>query len=154
MMPAVVKDQLPLIVLLLLVLAISSIDSGFMAPGNLLVVTADTMTLFLMAAGATFVIMTGGIDLSMQAVASMTSCIVAALLPKLGFAAALFAADIPKQIYTGWRPNLPFATNAVKDDAIVSVQFACDWSSHYKELDIEGMKTKCLRQQARPCTRR
>ena len=73
---------------------------------------------------------------------------------KLGFAAALFAADIPKQIYTGWHPNLPFATKAVKDDAIVSVQFACDWSSHYKELDIEGMKTKCLRQQARPCTRR
>ncbi|MEM7044351.1 MAG: ABC transporter permease [Pseudomonadota bacterium] len=87
MMPAVVKDQLPLIVLLLLVLVVSSIDSGFMAPGNLLVVTADTMTLFLMAAGATFVIMTGGIDLSIQAVASMTSCIVAALLPKLGFTA-------------------------------------------------------------------
>ena len=72
-MPAWLKDQLPLIVLLLLVVAVSAIDSGFMAPRNLLVVTADTMTLFLMASGATFVIMTGGIDLSMQAVASMTS---------------------------------------------------------------------------------
>ncbi|MEZ5931259.1 MAG: ABC transporter permease [Alphaproteobacteria bacterium] len=86
-MPAWLKDQLPLIVLLLLVLLVSLSDSGFMAPGNLLVVTADTMTLFLMASGVTFVIMTGGIDLSIQAVASMTSCIVAALLPSLGFAA-------------------------------------------------------------------
>ena len=90
-MPAWFKDQLPLIVLLLLVVAVSAIDSGFMAPRNLLVVTADTMTLFLMASGATFVIMTGGIDLSMQAVASMTSCIVAALLPALGFAAVPIA---------------------------------------------------------------
>ena len=85
------KDQMPLIVLLLLLLVLSFIDSGFIAPGNLLVVTADTMTLFLMAAGATFVIMTGGIDLSIQAVASMTSCIVAALLPSLGFAAVPIA---------------------------------------------------------------
>lgn len=81
------KDQLPLVCLVLLVLLVGSIDQGFLAPGNLLVVTADTMTLFLMASGATFVIMTGGIDLSIQAVASMTSCIVAALLPSLGWMA-------------------------------------------------------------------
>lgn len=90
-MPAAIKEQLPLIVLVLLVSVVGAIDSGFLAPGNLLVVTADTMTLFLMAAGATFVIMTGGIDLSIQAVASMTSCVVAALLPKLGFAAVPIA---------------------------------------------------------------
>jgi len=81
------KDQLPLFCLLLLVLLVGGIDGGFLAPTNLLVVTADTMTLFLMASGATFVIMTGGIDLSIQAVASMTSCIVAALLPSLGWTA-------------------------------------------------------------------
>ena len=44
---------------------------------NLLTVTADTMTLFLMASGVTFVIMIGGIDLSIQSVASMASCILA-----------------------------------------------------------------------------
>jgi ribose transport system permease protein len=43
------------------------------------------MTLFLMASGVTLVIMMGGIDLSVQAVASMTSCILAAYLPHLGF---------------------------------------------------------------------
>ena len=85
------KDHLPLITLVILVLLVGSVDSGFLDPNNLLVVTADTMTLFLMAAGATFVIMTGGIDLSIQAVASMTSCIVAALLPTLGFAAVPLA---------------------------------------------------------------
>ena len=43
------------------------------------------MTLFLMASGVTLVIMMGGIDLSVQAVASMTSCILAVYLPQLGF---------------------------------------------------------------------
>lgn len=86
-MLARLKDQLPLVCLMLLVLLVGSIDQGFLGPSNLLVVTADTMTLFLMASGATFVIMTGGIDLSIQAVASMTSCIVAALLPSLGWMA-------------------------------------------------------------------
>ncbi|MGI9421182.1 MAG: ABC transporter permease [Geminicoccaceae bacterium] len=90
-MPAWLKDQLPLVFLILLVLLVGMIDRGFLAPGNLVVVTADTMTLFLMASGATFVIMTGGIDLSIQAVASMTSCIVAALLPSLGFSAVPIA---------------------------------------------------------------
>jgi ribose transport system permease protein len=37
-----------------------------------------------MAAGVTIVIMMGGIDLSVQAVASMTSCILAAYLPRYG----------------------------------------------------------------------
>ncbi len=86
-----IKEHLPLICLALLVLLVGGIDSRFLSPGNLLVVSADTMTLFLMAAGATFVIMTGGIDLSIQAVASMASCIVAAFLPTLGFAAVPIA---------------------------------------------------------------
>ena len=90
-MPDTLKEHLPLACLILLVLLVGFIDNRFLSPGNLLVVTADTMTLFLMAAGATFVIMTGGIDLSIQAVASMTSCIVAALLPSLGFAAVPIA---------------------------------------------------------------
>ena len=49
------------------------------------------MTLFLMASGVTLVIMMGGIDLSVQAVASMTSCILAVYLPHLGFFAIPFA---------------------------------------------------------------
>ena len=75
---------LPLIVLALLVLLVGGYDPTFFAVNNLLSVTADTMTLFLMASGVTLVIMMGGIDLSIQAVASMTSCILAAYLPRYG----------------------------------------------------------------------
>ena len=38
---------------------------------------ADTATLFVMAAGVTFVIMLGGIDLSLQSMASLASVFVA-----------------------------------------------------------------------------
>ena len=40
-----------------------------------------------MAAGATFVILMGGIDLSVQSVASMASLVLAFLLPEVGFLA-------------------------------------------------------------------
>ena len=76
---------LPIIVLGVLVLAVGLYDRSFFSATNMLEVTADTMTLFLMASGVTLVIMMGGIDLSVQAVASMTSCILAVYLPHLGF---------------------------------------------------------------------
>lgn len=78
---------LPLIVLAVLVLAVGLYDRTFFSVGNFLSVTADTMTLFLMASGVTLVIMMGGIDLSIQAVASMTSCILAVYLPRYGILA-------------------------------------------------------------------
>ena len=48
---------------------------------------ADASVLFLLAAGLTFVIMLGGIDLSVQAAASFASMVVAELLPRVGYAA-------------------------------------------------------------------
>ena len=75
---------LPLIVLAVLVGVVGGWDRTFLSSSNLLGVASDTMTLFLMASGVTIVIIIGGIDLSVQAVASMTSCIVAAYLPKYG----------------------------------------------------------------------
>jgi ribose transport system permease protein len=78
------QTVLPLIVLAVLVIAIGVYDPTFLHFSNLTTVTADTMTLFLMASGVTIVIMMGGIDLSVQAVASMTSCILAAYLPRYG----------------------------------------------------------------------
>ena len=82
---------LPLIVLAVLVIAISFYDHTFFTVGNFLTVTSDTMTLFLMASGVTLVIMMGGIDLSIQATASMASCILAAYLQRFGVAAILLA---------------------------------------------------------------
>jgi ribose transport system permease protein len=78
---------LPLIVLVVLVLGVGAYDHTFFSLGNFMSVTADTMTLFLMASGVTLVIMMGGIDLSVQAVASMASCILAAYLPRYGILA-------------------------------------------------------------------
>jgi ribose transport system permease protein len=78
---------LPILVLAALVAVVSLYDPGFFTIANLLEITANTMTLFLMAAGLTFVIMIGSIDLSVQSVASMASCILAVFLPTLGLAA-------------------------------------------------------------------
>jgi ribose transport system permease protein len=79
------QTWLPVIVLAALVMLVGLYDRTFFSVGNFLEVTADTMTLFLMASGVTLVIMIGGIDLSVQAVASMTSCILAVYLPRYGF---------------------------------------------------------------------
>jgi ribose transport system permease protein len=75
---------LPIVFLIVLVLLVGAYDPSFFSVGNFLTVTADTMTLFLMASGVTLVIMIGGIDLSIQAVASMASCILAAYLSRFG----------------------------------------------------------------------
>ncbi len=85
------QNYAPLIVLAALVLAIGLYDPTFFSSSNLLTIIADTMTLFLMASGVTFAIMIGGIDLSVQSVASMSSCVLAVGLPHLGFAAAPLA---------------------------------------------------------------
>lgn len=79
--------QIPVLTLLALVVLVGLVDPSFLSFQTLMVLTSDTMTLFLMASGATFVILMGGIDLSVQAVASMTSVIVAAALPEIGFLA-------------------------------------------------------------------
>lgn len=86
---------MPIIVLVALVLAVGLYDRTFFSVGNFLAVTADTMTLFLMASGVTLVIMIGGIDLSVQATASMASCILAVYLPQFG----VFA--IPLAVFGG-----------------------------------------------------
>lgn len=81
------QTYVPIGVLVVLVLVIGGYDRTFFSVGNFLTVTADTMTLFLMASGVTIVIMIGGIDLSIQAVASMSSCILAVYLSRLGILA-------------------------------------------------------------------
>ncbi|CAN5234454.1 ABC transporter permease [soil metagenome] len=85
------QTWLPLIVLVILVLSVGLYDRTFFSVGNFLSMTADTMTLFLMASGVTLVIMMGGIDLSVQAVASMASCILAVYLQRFGFLAIALA---------------------------------------------------------------
>ena len=75
----------PLLVLIGLVALIGVVKPGFLTLDTLVVVMADTATLFIIAAGVTFVIMLGGIDLSIQSVASLSSVIVAMMLPGAGY---------------------------------------------------------------------
>lgn len=83
------RPHLPWLTLLLLTVAVSAIDPRFLAPANLVQMTADVSTLFVMALGITLVIYIGGIDLSAQAVANMTTVLATLALPLLGVWSAL-----------------------------------------------------------------
>jgi ribose transport system permease protein len=93
------RTAAPVFVLIGLVALIGLLKPGFLTLETLVVVMADTATLFIIAAGVTFVIKLGGIDLSIQAVASLSSVIVAALLPGAGYSA--FPAALLAGLITG-----------------------------------------------------
>src|ERR1700732_1318356 len=80
-----VRSAIPILLLLGLVVMIGTLQRSFLTFDALLVVMADTATLFILAAGITFVVMLGGIDLSIQAVASLSSVIVAVTLSRIGY---------------------------------------------------------------------
>lgn len=75
----------PLATLVILVILIGIIRPEFLSIPTLLTLAGDTATLFVLAAGVTFVIMLGGIDLSIESVASFCSVVVAMTLPFAGF---------------------------------------------------------------------
>ncbi len=85
------RDLAPPALLVGLVVLVEVFAPGFVTRDTLLMVLSDTAVLFLLATAETFVILLGGIDLSIQAVASLASVIVAQLLPVIGPAAYLVA---------------------------------------------------------------
>ena len=84
-----IKSHLPWITLLALVLIVGISDSNFLRPGNLISMAADIVPLFIMALGMTFAIYIGGIDLSAQSIANMTTVIATLALPSFGAGAAV-----------------------------------------------------------------
>lgn len=82
-----VRRNAALVALLVLVALVGAKEPGFLRFDTLMVLVSDTTTLFLMASGATLVIMLGSIDLSIQSVASLASVIIAVLLPRWGWLA-------------------------------------------------------------------
>ena len=70
-----------------LVVIIELAVPGFLTGETLSLLFANTAVLFILATGVTFVILLGGIDLSIQAVASLASVILAQLLPGYGLMA-------------------------------------------------------------------
>jgi ribose transport system permease protein len=83
------KQHFPWITLLVLIALVGAMDPNFLRPQNLIQLAGDISTLFIMALGMTFVIYIGGIDLSAQSVANMTTVIATLLLPVLGVVTAL-----------------------------------------------------------------
>ena len=85
--PGALRNLAPPALLLFLVVVIALFVPSFLSVETLTMVLADTAVLFILATGETFVILLGGIDLSIQALASLASVIVAQLLPSLGLGA-------------------------------------------------------------------
>jgi ribose transport system permease protein len=79
------RRWLPVLTLLGLVVLVGALQPGFLEPATLLQLASDTATLFLLATGVSFVVMQGGIDLSIQAMASLASVVVALALGNLGY---------------------------------------------------------------------
>ena len=77
----------PAALLVVMAAGIGVVAPSFATLNTLAVTLSDTSVLFMLAAGMTFVIMLGGIDLSVQSVASFASVLVATMLPTLRFAA-------------------------------------------------------------------
>lgn len=79
-----VQGAIPPALLVLLIAVVEIGSPGFLTGETLALLLANTAVLFILAAGVTFVILLGGIDLSVQALASLASVILAQLLPSLG----------------------------------------------------------------------
>jgi ribose transport system permease protein len=60
------RTFLPLATLIILVTLVGVAQPSFLQPSTLIELASDTAVLFILATGVTFVIMLGGIDLSIQ----------------------------------------------------------------------------------------
>jgi ribose transport system permease protein len=98
------RQWLPVLTLFVLVVFVGVLQPEFLAPETLLGLAGDTAVLFVMACGVSFVIMLGGIDLSIQAQASLASVVVALTLDRLGYASFLLAVAIGA--LAGWLGGL------------------------------------------------
>ena len=85
------RVYLPTIALLVLMVGIGIAQPRFLSPGALMQLADDTVVLIVLAAGVSFVIMLGGIDLSIQAMASLASVIVALTITRLGYGSFVLA---------------------------------------------------------------
>jgi ribose transport system permease protein len=77
----------PLGVLAVLVLAVAAVQPTFLSVRSVTTVLDESSSLMVLAVGETLVILIGGIDLSVAALASMATVLLARLLPELGWAA-------------------------------------------------------------------
>jgi len=88
------RQWLPFGTLVVLVALVGVVQPGFLEPATLVQLASDTAVLFILATGVTFVIMLGGIDLSLQSMASLASVVVALTVARLGYGSFILAIAI------------------------------------------------------------
>ncbi|MBS45710.1 MAG: inner-membrane translocator [Nocardioides sp.] len=79
-----VASFMPVIALVALVAALAGADPGFLTERSLVAVANTAAPLAVLACGATLVVLCGGIDLSIAAMCSLSSVLLALWLPDLG----------------------------------------------------------------------
>jgi ribose transport system permease protein len=89
-----VRQLLPLTTLVFLIVLVGAIQPGFLEPSTLLQLAADTAVLFILGTVVTFVIVIGGIDLSLQSMASLASVIVALTVTRFGYGSFVLAVGV------------------------------------------------------------
>lgn len=85
---------MPLVVLVALVLAVASEQPSFLKPASLRALAEGATVILLPALGLTVVIIMGGIDLSIAAMASMATVLLASWIPAHGWGAVLLVIAI------------------------------------------------------------
>jgi ribose transport system permease protein len=130
----------PLLVLVGLVLVIGTLRPGFFNLESLIVTVADTAILFILGAGSTFVVMLGSIDLSIQAICSFASVIVAVMLPTYGYGYLIAAlamgllAGVVSGVFHVWLKIPSFIVTLATSGLLVSAALLL---SHERAISIE-----------------
>src|ERR1700751_6402140 len=130
----------PILVLVGLVVGIGTLRPGFFNLGSLIVTVADTAILFMLGAGTTFVVMLGSIDLSIQAICSFASVIVAVMLPTYGYGYLIAAlamgllAGVVSGIFHVWLKIPSFIVTLAPNGLLVSAALLL---SHERAISID-----------------
>lgn len=85
------RDYFPIIFLLAMCIVFSFMNDRFLSWNNFMVILVQIVTLMVCGMGATFVIMTGSIDLSVGSVLALSAVVTALTVPKFGVFAFIFA---------------------------------------------------------------
>src|SRR5260370_26950676 len=135
-----IRGCAPLLVLVGLVLVIGILRPGFFNLESLIVTVADTAILFILGAGSTFVVMLGSIDLSIQAICSFASVIVALMLPTYGYGFLVAAlvmgllAGVVSGVFHVWLKIPSFIVTLATSGLLVSAALLL---SHERAISIE-----------------
>ena len=135
-----IRSLAPVLVLVGLVVLIGSLRPGFFNVDSLIVTVADTAILFILGAGTTFVVMLGSIDLSIQAICSFASVIVAVMLPGYGYAAFVvpiavgLVAGIVSGVFHVWLRIPSFIVTLATSGLLVSAALLL---SHERAISID-----------------